>query len=84
MEPFPFKEMDRGQHVQVAGRQIWVAQVGDGPALLLLHGGGAGRDGCIEFHPQHSRAGQAFPIDRAGFARLRAVDKGDRSGRSLW
>jgi 4,5:9,10-diseco-3-hydroxy-5,9,17-trioxoandrosta-1(10),2-diene-4-oate hydrolase len=49
MDPFPFKEMNRGQYVQVAGRQIWVTQAGDGPALLLLHGGGPGATGTSNF-----------------------------------
>src|SRR6201993_1076279 len=47
MKPFPLKDM--GQHVQVAGRTIWATQLGEGPALLLLHGGGPGAAGASNF-----------------------------------
>jgi 4,5:9,10-diseco-3-hydroxy-5,9,17-trioxoandrosta-1(10),2-diene-4-oate hydrolase len=49
MEPFPFKELDQGKHVPVARRRIWVTEVGEGPALLLLHGGGPGATGASNF-----------------------------------
>jgi 4,5:9,10-diseco-3-hydroxy-5,9,17-trioxoandrosta-1(10),2-diene-4-oate hydrolase len=84
MEPFPFKDMDRGQHVQVASRQIWVAQVGDGPALLLLHGGGPGATGASNFIrniPVLARHFRLIVPDLPGYGRsTKGIDRADPFG----
>jgi 4,5:9,10-diseco-3-hydroxy-5,9,17-trioxoandrosta-1(10),2-diene-4-oate hydrolase len=84
MEPFPFKDMTRGQHVQVAGRQIWVAQLGEGPALLLLHGGGPGATGASNFIrniPALARHFRLIVPDLPGYGRsTKGIDRADPFG----
>lgn len=40
-----------GRLVEVEGRSMWVTELGSGPALLFLHGGGPGCHGWSDFGP---------------------------------
>ncbi len=41
-----------GRTVRVKGREIWVVEAGNGPPLLMLHGGGPGAAGVASFRAQ--------------------------------
>ncbi len=82
MKPFPLKDI--GQHVQVAGRNIWVSQLGEGPALVLLHGGGPGATGASNFVRNIPELAQHFRLivpDLPGYGRsTKGIDRVDPFG----
>ena len=82
MKPFPLKDM--GQHVQVAGRNIWVTELGEGPALLLLHGGGPGATGLANFVrniPELAKHFRLIVPDLPGYGRsTKGIDRADPFG----
>jgi 4,5:9,10-diseco-3-hydroxy-5,9,17-trioxoandrosta-1(10),2-diene-4-oate hydrolase len=82
MKPFPLKDL--GQHVQVAGRTIWVTQVGEGPALMLLHGGGPGAAGASNFVrniPELAKHFRLIVPDLPGYGRsTKGIDRADPFG----
>jgi 4,5:9,10-diseco-3-hydroxy-5,9,17-trioxoandrosta-1(10),2-diene-4-oate hydrolase len=73
-----------GQHVEVAGRNIWVSQIGDGPALLLLHGGGPGASGAPNFVrniPELAKNFRLIVPDLPGYGRsTKGIDRADPFG----
>jgi 4,5:9,10-diseco-3-hydroxy-5,9,17-trioxoandrosta-1(10),2-diene-4-oate hydrolase len=84
MEPLPFKGLERGSYVQIAGRKIWVTQLGDGPALLLLHGGGPGATGASNFSRNVAPLASHFRLiipDLPGYGRsTKGIDRADPFG----
>lgn len=82
MKPFP--RNNTGQHVRVAGRDIWVSQIGEGPALLLLHGGGPGATGAPNFVRNIPELAQHFRLivpDLPGYGRSsKGIDRADPFG----
>jgi 4,5:9,10-diseco-3-hydroxy-5,9,17-trioxoandrosta-1(10),2-diene-4-oate hydrolase len=84
MEPLPFKGLEQGSYVQVGGRKIWVAQVGEGPALLLLHGGGPGATGASNFSRNVAPLAKHFRViipDLPGYGRsTKGIDPADPFG----
>lgn len=84
MEPLPIKGLDKGRYVQVAGRNIWVTQLGEGAPLLLLHGGGPGATGTSNFIrniPALARHFRLIVPDLPGYGRTtKGVDRADPFG----
>ena len=84
MEPFPFKGLERGSYVQIADRKIWLTQVGEGPALLLLHGGGPGATGASNFSRNVAALASHFRLiipDLPGYGRsTKGIDRADPFG----
>jgi len=84
MEPLPFKRLDAGQHVEVGGRRIWVTELGEGPALLLLHGGGPGASGSSNFVRNAHALARHFRLilpDLPGYGRSsKGIDRTDPFG----
>jgi 4,5:9,10-diseco-3-hydroxy-5,9,17-trioxoandrosta-1(10),2-diene-4-oate hydrolase len=84
MEPFPLKDLDKGRYVQVAGRSIWVTQVGEGAPLLLLHGGGPGATGASNFIRNVPALAKHFRLivpDMPGYGRsTKGIDRADPFG----
>ncbi len=84
MEPLPFKRLDAGSHIQVGGRSIWVTQLGEGPALLLLHGGGPGASGASNFVRNVQALARHFRVivpDLPGYGRsTKGIDRTDPFG----
>jgi 4,5:9,10-diseco-3-hydroxy-5,9,17-trioxoandrosta-1(10),2-diene-4-oate hydrolase len=84
MDPFPFKGLEEGRRIQVAGRSIWVSQVGEGPALLLLHGGGPGATGASNFIRNAPALAKHFRLivpDLPGYGRsTKGIDRADPFG----
>ena len=84
MEALPSKGLERGSYVQVAGRKIWLTQVGEGPALLLLHGGGPGATGASNFSRNVAALASQFRLiipDLPGYGRsTKGIDRADPFG----
>lgn len=84
MEPFPFKGLEAGEHIQVGRRRIWVSQLGEGPALLLLHGGGPGASGVPNFIrnvPALARHFRLIVPDLPGYgSSTKGIDRADPFG----
>lgn len=84
MEPLPFKGLAQGSYVQIAGRKIWVTQLGNGPALLLLHGGGPGATGASNFSRNVAPLASHFRLiipDLPGYGRsTKGIDRADPFG----
>ena len=67
-----------GRTVRVGEREIFVAELGEGPPLVMLHGGGPGASGLANFARNTSALARALPSDRARHAGLRPLDQGPR------
>ena len=84
MELRPFKGLEQGSYVEIAGRRIWVTQLGEGPALLLLHGGGPGATGASNFSRNVAALARPFRViipDLPGYGRsTKGIDRTDPFG----
>ena len=84
MELRPFKGLELGSYVRIAGRKIWVTQLGEGPALLLLHGGGPGATGASNFSRNVAPLSSHFRLiipDLPGYGRsTKGIDRADPFG----
>ena len=84
MEPLPFKGLERSSYVRIGSRKIWVTQLGDGPALLLLHGGGPGATGVSNFSRNVAALARHFRLiipDLPGYGRsTKGIDRADPFG----
>ena len=84
MEPLPFKGLEQGSCVQIGSRKIWVTQLGEGPALLLLHGGGPGATGASNFSRNVAALTSHFRLivpDLPGYGRSsKGIDRADPFG----
>ncbi|MFJ8208237.1 alpha/beta fold hydrolase [Streptomyces sp. NPDC096033] len=70
--------------LNVAGKSIFVARTGDGPPLLLLHGGGPGASGVSNYSRNIPALAQQFHVivpDLPGYGRsTKGVERGDPFG----
>jgi 4,5:9,10-diseco-3-hydroxy-5,9,17-trioxoandrosta-1(10),2-diene-4-oate hydrolase len=70
--------------VQVGGRRIFVAERGDGPPVLMLHGGGPGASGVANYSRNIEALSQRFRVivpDMPGYGRsTKGVDRNDPFG----
>ena len=78
VEPAP------GRIVRAAGRDIFVAEVGEGPPLLMLHGGGPGATGVANFVRNIPALAERFRLivpDMPGYGRsTKGLDRKDPFG----
>lgn len=74
----------REQYVQVGQRSIFVSEVGDGPPVLLLHGGGPGASGLSNYAQNIANLAKNFRVlvpDLPGYGRSsKGLDKTDPFG----
>lgn len=70
--------------VPVAGKSIFVAEVGSGPAVVMLHGGGPGASGVSNYSRNIDALAQHFRVivpDMPGYGRShKGVDQSDPFG----
>ena len=70
--------------VTVAGKEIFYAETGTGPAVILLHGGGPGASGITNFSRNIDALGRQFRVivpDLPGYGRsTKGIDKADPFG----
>jgi 2-hydroxy-6-oxonona-2,4-dienedioate hydrolase/4,5:9,10-diseco-3-hydroxy-5,9,17-trioxoandrosta-1(10),2-diene-4-oate hydrolase len=70
--------------VTVAGKPIFVAEAGSGPAVVMLHGGGPGASGVSNYSRNIDALAQQFRIivpDMPGYGRsVKGVDQSDPFG----
>jgi 4,5:9,10-diseco-3-hydroxy-5,9,17-trioxoandrosta-1(10),2-diene-4-oate hydrolase len=70
--------------VMVANKKIFYAETGDGPAVVLLHGGGPGASGITNFSRNIEALGRRFRVivpDMPGYGRsAKGIDKTDPFG----
>jgi 4,5:9,10-diseco-3-hydroxy-5,9,17-trioxoandrosta-1(10),2-diene-4-oate hydrolase len=70
--------------VLVAGKPIFVAQAGSGPAVVMLHGGGPGASGVSNYSRNIDALAQQFRVivpDLPGYGRsVKGVDQSDPFG----
>jgi 2-hydroxy-6-oxonona-2,4-dienedioate hydrolase/4,5:9,10-diseco-3-hydroxy-5,9,17-trioxoandrosta-1(10),2-diene-4-oate hydrolase len=70
--------------VTVAGKPIFVAESGDGPAVVMLHGGGPGASGVSNYSRNIAALAQQFRVivpDMPGYGRsAKGVDQSDPFG----
>ena len=70
--------------ITVAGRKIFVAEAGSGPAVLLLHGGGPGASGVSNYSRNIDALAQRYRVlvpDMPGYGRSsKGIDKSDPFG----
>ncbi|WP_102419768.1 alpha/beta fold hydrolase [Mycobacterium sp. 4858] len=70
--------------VSVKGKDIFVAETGSGPALVLLHGGGPGASGVSNYGRNIEALAENFRVivpDMPGYGRsTKGVDRGDPFG----
>ena len=59
--------------VPVAGKPIFVAEAGTGPAVVMLHGGGPGASGVSNYSRNIDALAEALSRHRARYARLWAL-----------
>ncbi|MFF9868817.1 alpha/beta fold hydrolase [Streptomyces sp. NPDC013953] len=80
MTPQPLHE----SLLDVAGKKIFVAETGDGPPVLLLHGGGPGTSGVPSYHRNIGALAEEFRVvvpDLPGYGRsTKGVDASDPVG----
>src|SRR5271157_4424762 len=78
VEPAP------GRIVRAAGRDIFVVEVGEGPPLLMLHGGGPGATGAANFVRNIPTLAERFRLivpDMPGYGRsTKGLDRKDPFG----
>src|SRR5271165_2810347 len=77
-------EPARGRIVRAAGRDIFVVEVGEGPPLLMLHGGGPGATGAANFVRNIPALAERFRLivpDMPGYGRsTKGLDRRDPFG----
>jgi 4,5:9,10-diseco-3-hydroxy-5,9,17-trioxoandrosta-1(10),2-diene-4-oate hydrolase len=70
--------------ITVAGKPIFVAETGDGPAVVMLHGGGPGASGVSNYSRNIDALAQQFRVivpDMPGYGRsAKGVDQADPFG----
>lgn len=70
--------------VTVAGEPIFVAETGDGPAVVMLHGGGPGASGVSNYSRNIDALAERFRVivpDMPGYGRsVKGVDHDDPFG----
>ncbi|MFJ6895806.1 alpha/beta fold hydrolase [Streptomyces hokutonensis] len=70
--------------LDVAGKEIFVAETGDGPPVLLLHGGGPGASGVSNYHRNIAELAKEYRVivpDLPGYGRsAKGVDGADPFG----
>src|SRR6201996_9633596 len=70
--------------VTVAGEPIFVAETGNGPAVVMLHGGGPGASGVSNYSRNIGALAQQFRVivpDMPGYGRsAKGVDQDDPFG----
>lgn len=70
--------------VPVAGKSVFVAEVGSGPAVVMLHGGGPGASGVANYSRNIDALAQQFRVivpDMPGYGRShKGVDQSDPFG----
>lgn len=70
--------------ITVAGRKIFVAEAGSGPAVLLLHGGGPGASGVSNYSRNIDALARRYRVlvpDMPGYGRSsKGIDKSDPFG----
>jgi 4,5:9,10-diseco-3-hydroxy-5,9,17-trioxoandrosta-1(10),2-diene-4-oate hydrolase len=74
----------REQTVNVAGKPIFVAEAGDGPPVVMLHGGGPGASGVSNYSRNIDSLAEHFRVivpDLPGYGRsAKGVDQSDPFG----
>ena len=70
--------------ITVAGKPIFVAEIGSGPAVVMLHGGGPGASGLTNYARNIDALAQRFRVvvpDMPGYGRsAKGVDRSDPFG----
>ena len=84
MDAIASVEPRQGRTIRAAGRDIFVEEVGEGPPLLMLHGGGPGASGLPNFVRNISALAERFRLivpDMPGFGRsAKGIDRKDPFG----
>src|ERR1700744_913096 len=74
----------REQSVNVAGKPVFVAEAGDGPPVVMLHGGGPGASGVTNYSRNIDSLAEHFRVivpDMPGYGRsAKGVDQSDPFG----
>ena len=77
-------EPQSGRTVRIGERDIYVVEMGDGPPLVMLHGGGPGASGMPNFARNASVLSRSFRLivpDMPGYGRsTKGVDRNDPFG----
>jgi 4,5:9,10-diseco-3-hydroxy-5,9,17-trioxoandrosta-1(10),2-diene-4-oate hydrolase len=72
------------QTINVAGKPVFVAETGGGPAIVMLHGGGPGASGVSNYSRNIDALAQQFRVivpDMPGYGRsVKGVDQSDPFG----
>ena len=84
MDALASVEPSQGRTVRAAGRDIFVTEIGEGPPLLMLHGGGPGASGLSNFVRNIPALAERFRLivpDMPGFGRsTKGIDRKDPFG----
>ncbi len=84
MEATLSAEAPNGRTIQAASREIFVTELGEGPPLLMLHGGGPGANGISNFSRNVTALAQQFRVilpDMPGYGRSsKSLDRKDPFG----
>ena len=84
MEAIASVEPASGRIIRAAGRDIFVVEVGEGPPLLMLHGGGPGATGMSNFSRNIPTLADRFRViapDMPGYGRsTKGLDRKDPFG----
>lgn len=64
-------------HATVRGRRIRYADIGTGPAVMLIHGQGGSWQWWLRILPTVARHGRVIALDLAGFGESDPIDTGD-------
>jgi 4,5:9,10-diseco-3-hydroxy-5,9,17-trioxoandrosta-1(10),2-diene-4-oate hydrolase len=84
MESLESVEPQSGRTVRVGERDIYVVEMGDGPPLVMLHGGGPGASGLSNFSRNIPALAQRFRLivpDLPGYGRsTKGLDRKDPFG----
>src|SRR5271166_1150563 len=84
MEAIASVEPASGRIIRAAGRDIFVVEVGEGPPLLMLHGGGPGATGMSNFSRNIPTLADRFRViapDMPGYGRSsKGLDRKDPFG----
>ena len=84
MDAIASVEPARGRIIRAAGRDIFVVEVGEGPPLLMLHGGGPGATGAANFVRNIPALAERFRLivpDMPGYGRsTKGLDRKDPFG----
>src|SRR5262245_54715628 len=84
MEHFLLENKVLSGTIRIDGRDIWVAEAGKGPALLMLHGGGPGATGISNFSRNVPALAEHFRVivpDLPGYGgSTKRIDRADPFG----